>query len=222
MAYTLSTVRTRIQQKLDDTNFETAKLNQFINDGQRDILNSRRFTFMEREADLQTVIGSSAATGTPTDLQIPITLRMFSPTNYATMMTYMEYEDFDDTVPNQALVGNTVPNYWRVFNGDILVYPNADAVYDMKLKYLKTPTELTNDSDVPEIPESFGELLVLAGYKRALEHNDDYDQAQIIQQQIDIQMDILDQRSKRQTGLPHVMRQPWQRRRSIGGRLGGI
>lgn len=222
MAYNLGTVRSRVEQKLDDTNFGAAKLNQFINDAQRDILNSRRFTFMEREADLQTVIGSSSVTGTPTDLQIPITLRMFSPTNYASMMTYMEYEDFDDTIPNQALVGDTIPQYWRVFNGEILVYPNSDALYDMKLKYIKTPTELVADADVPEVPEAFGELLVLGAYKRALEYNDDYDQAQVIQQQVDVQMDMLDQRSKRQTGLPHVMRQPWQRRRSIGGRLGGI
>lgn len=48
MAYNLGTIRARVEQKLDDTNFGAAKLNQFINDAQRDILNSRRFTFMWR------------------------------------------------------------------------------------------------------------------------------------------------------------------------------
>lgn len=52
MTYNLGTVRSRVEQKLDDTNFGVAKENQFINDGQRDILNSRRFVFMEREATL--------------------------------------------------------------------------------------------------------------------------------------------------------------------------
>lgn len=222
MAYNLGTVRSRVEQKLDDESFGVAKLNQFINDGQRDILNSRRFTFMERSSDLTTSVGSALLTGTPTDLQVPLSLRIYEPQNYATLLTYMEYEDFDATIPNQNLVGNTVPQYWRIFNGVIEVYPNADQEFTLKLKYLKEPTELSSDSDVPEIPEAFGETLVLAAYKRALEHNDDYDQAQVIQSQIDIQMDTMDERYKRQFGLPHVMRQPWRRRRSIGGHLGGI
>lgn len=220
MSYNLGTVRSRIQQKLDDTEFTTAKLNQFINDGQRDILNTRRFVFMEREAELTTTSGSSTVTGTPTDIQVPINLRIFSPTDYATQLQYVEYEDFDQFMPNQALAGETAPSLWRMFNLGIEVYPTANDTYTLKLKYIKSPAELAEDSDVPEIPEAFGELLVLAGYKRALEHNDDYDQAQIIQQQVDIQMDALDERYKRQFGEPHIMRTPNRTRRIAGSRFG--
>jgi len=219
--YNLGTVRTRVQQKLDDTSFSTDKLNQFINDGQRDVLNSRRFTFMEREATVTAIIGANTVTGTPVDMQLPISLRITSPTTYANMLNYIEYEDFDVAIPNQNLVGNTIPQYWRVFNNSLLVYPNADATYGIALKYMKAPTELINDSDVPEIPESFGELLVLAAYKRALEHNDNYDQAQVIQQQVDVQVDTMDERYKRQFGVPHQMRTP-NRMRRIGRRFGGI
>lgn len=221
MSYTLGTVRGRVEQKLDDTNFGTAKLNQFINDGLRDVLNSRRFRFMEREATVQTVIGSGSITGTPQDMQVPVSLRIYNPQNQSIELTYVEYEDFDQAIANQNVVGNTVPSYWRIFNGQIEVYPNADAIYDLKLRYLKGPGELVNDTDVPEIPEAFGELVVLAAYKRALEHNDDFDQAQVIQQQIDIQTDNMDERLKRQTGLPHVLRQP-NRMRRIGRSFGAI
>jgi hypothetical protein len=221
MSYNLQSVRSRIEQKLDDTSFGAAKLNQFINDGIRDILNARRFRFMEREATIQTVIGDSTVTGVPIDLEVPISLRIYNPKNKAIELTYVEYEDFDTVMANPNNVSNTVPAYWRVFNGDIFVYPNADAVYDLKLKYLKSVGELVNDTDVPEIPESFSELVVLAGYKRALEHNDDYDQAQLIQQQVDIQVDNMDERFKRQMGLPHVMRQP-NRNRRVGRTIGGI
>lgn len=222
MAYNLGTVRTRVEQKLDDESFGTTKLNQFINDGQRDILNTRRFTFMETEGTPTTTASSSTLSNYPTDVQTPLSLRIVSPINYATLLTYVEYEDFDESIPNQALAGDNIPQYWRIFNGSIEVYPTADDTYTLKLKYIKNPTELVDDSDVPEIPESFGEILVLAAYKRALEHNDDYDQAQLIQQQIDVQIDTMDERYKRQKGVPHIMRQPWQRRRSVGGRLGGI
>ena len=208
MAYNLGTVRGRIQQKLDDTNFETAKLNQFINDGQRDILNSRRFVFMEREADVTTTSGSQLLSGLPTNMQTPLSLRVYSPTGYALMLTYMEYEDLDTSIPNVNLVGRTVPQAWYVFNLAPLVYPIADNTYTLKLKYIKAPDELASDSDVPEVPEAFSELIVLAGYKRALEHNDDFDQAQVVQIQIENHMNKLDDRYKRQDGLPHIMRQP--------------
>lgn len=221
MSYNLQSVRSRVEQKLDDTSFGAAKLNQFINDGQRDILNSRRFRFMEREATVQTVVGNSAVTGTPLDMQVPITIRIYSPANQAIELTYVEYEDFDRVMANQNNVSNTVPAYWRAFNNQIEVYPNADAIYDLRLKYIKAATTLVNDTDVPEIPEAFSEVLVLAAYKRALEHNDDYDQAQLIQQQVDIQTDNMDERFRRQIGLPHVMRLP-NRNRRVGRTIGGI
>lgn len=148
MTYNLQSVRSRVEQKLDDTSFGTAKLNQFINDGQRDILNSRRFRFMEREATVQTVIGGHDVTGTPIDVQVPISIRIYNPQNLASELTYVEYEDFDRTMPNQDNVSNTVPAFWRTFNNAIEVYPNADDIYDLKLRYVKEPAELDRKSVV--------------------------------------------------------------------------
>lgn len=212
MTYELGTVRSRIEQKLDDTSFGVDKLNQFINDGQRYILNSRRFTFMELEADVTTEVGSSLLTGYPTNVQTPLSIRVYSPSGNATVLSYVEYEDFDYGMPNPSIVGNGKPSLWYIFNGVVNIYPSADAEYTLRLKYIKEPAELTVDASIPEVPESFGEVLVLTGYKRALEHNDDFDQAQIIQQQIDEQMTLLDERHKRQSGQPHIMRQLNRRR----------
>jgi hypothetical protein len=208
MTYNLSTVRARIEQKLDDTSFGVDKLNQFINDGQRDILNSRRFVFMEREADLTTTANLDTVTGTPTDMQVPLSLRVYTPVGNAVPLRYVEYEDFDTVYPNPTNNGTTAPSQWKIFNQTITIYPIADATYTLKLKYIKEPAELILDASVPEIPEAFSEILVLAGYKRALEHNDDFDQAQIIQAQIDEQMDKIDERYKRQSGQPHIMKTP--------------
>lgn len=219
MVYNLGSTRSRIEQKLDDTSFGVDKLNQFINDGQRDILNARRFVFMEREADLTTNIGLDSVNGTPTDMQVPLTLRVYTPVGNAIQLQYVEYEDFDRALPNPTSNGTSAPSQWRVFNQDIIVYPLSDVAYTLKLKYIKEPAELVIDSDVPEIPESFGEILVLAGFKRALEHNDDYDQAQIIQLQIDEKVDTMDNRYKRQSGEPHIIANPLRTgRQRFGGR----
>lgn len=213
MTYNLANIRTRVARKLDDTNFDTATLNDFINDGQRDIFNSRRFVFMEREADVTTSVGSTALTGLPTDMQTPLSIKVYTPVGYATKLGYVEYEDIDQYMPNVSIAGNTPPSLWTVFNlTPVLVY-QADGTYTLKLKYIKEPTELTADGDVPEVPVSFSELLVLAAFKRGLEFNDVYDQSQIIERQIYNMSNMLAERYKRQTGTPHIMKQPNRVRR---------
>jgi hypothetical protein len=204
MTYNLGAVRTRLQQRLDDTSFDTATSNQFINDGQRDILNSRRFTFMEAEASLTTTLGSSALTGLPSDFQVPITLRNI--TSYPKLLTYIEYDDFDGGIPDPSIVSNGVPAAWYIFANVPAIYPSADGTYTIKMRYLKKPTELTADIDVPEVPEEFSEVLVLAAYKRALEFNDENDKAQLIQLQVDELIEKMDERYKRQIGVPHIMK----------------
>ena len=214
--YQLSTVRTRVQDKLDDASFSASKLDQFINDGQRDILNSRRFVFMEREQTVTTTNASQALTSLPTDMQTPLSLRVYTPVGNSILLKYMEYEDLDATIPNQTSVGTGSPYYWYTFNLIPYIYPVADATYTLKLKYIKSPSELTADASVPEIPESFSEILVLAGYKRALEFNDENDKAQLIQLQIDEQITKMDERYKRQSGEPHIMKIPNRRNRIKG------
>jgi hypothetical protein len=208
MTYQLSTVRTRVQDKLDDASFSASKIDQFVNDGQRDILNSRRFVFMEREQDVTTTNASQALTSLPTDMQTPLSLRVYTPVGNSILLKYLEYEDLDTTIPNQTSVGTGSPYYWYVFNLIPYVYPVADDTYTLKLKYIKSPDELTADVSVPEIPESFSEVLVLAAYKRALEFNDENDKAQLIQLQIDEHITKMDERYKRQSGAVHIMRQP--------------
>ena len=47
----------------------------------------------------------------------------------------------------------------------------------MTLFYIRKPKTLTQNSDVPEIPEEFSELLILGAFKRILERNEDFDLA---------------------------------------------
>lgn len=214
MSYQLSTVRTRIQQKLDNVAFDQTKLTQFTNDGQRDVFNTYRFPFMEREASLTTTAGEVTVSTLPTDFQSSISLRRYSPSDTAGIMNYVDYEDFDERHPNPTVGDNAVPNEWTIFNNTITVFPKADTTHTLKLRYYKKPAELVNDSDVPEMPEEYSEVLVLAGYKRALMHDDNYDQAQVVQQDIDQLVQAMIVRLGRRTvGQVHVMRSPRNLRR---------
>lgn len=216
MAYQLSTVRSRIQDKLNDPNFSTSVLTQFVNDGQRDIIIQSKPQLSRLEGTWTTSIGSNVLTTSVTDMLVPLSFKLFTPINYAMKLPFIEYDDVDLFYPNVGLLGTGPPIAWSAFTGVPFVVNNADAVYTLKGKYLQVPPELVNDSDVPILPVTFSEILVLSGYKRGLEYNDDANTAQVIQQQIDSK--ILDMNSilKPQLGVPHIMRQGSRRRRYPG------
>lgn len=206
MAYNLGTLQTRIQQKLDNTSFDTTILTQFINDGLRDVVIQAKPQYYQAEASYTTTIGANTLTTSATDVLVPMSMRMYTPQNYAMLLPFMEYQDVDLYYPNVGLLGTGPPIAWGTFTLVPFVVNNADAVYTLKSKYLKIPTELSSASDVPDLPVTFSEILVLAGYKRALEHDDDFDQAQVIQQLITSKIMEMTALAKPQIGTPHIMR----------------
>lgn len=213
MAYQLSSVRTRIQDKLDNSSFGASLLNQFINDGQREIIIQAKPQFSRLETTYTTSISAATLTTSATDVLVPLSMRVYTPIGFTNLLPFIEYQDVDLVYPNLGLLGTGPPIAWTMFGGVPSVVNNADAVYTLRSRYLQAPPELVNDTDVPVLPVTFSEILVLAGYKRALMHDDDFDQAQVIQQEIDSK--ILDMNSilKPQLGVPHVMRRPYSRRR---------
>lgn len=218
MAYTVSTVTSRIQRKLDNPSFDAQTILDYLNDYQRELFNKYRMTFMEREvSSLTTSANSTAITGLPTDIQVPLNMRIILPVNYASMLPYIEYEDYYPAVPNTDLLGTGPPSAWTIFNGVPILHAKADVMmYTLAMKYIKTPIELVNTTDVPEIPVDFSELLVLGAYKRCLEHDDSFDLAQIVQLELDDKELAFNDRFRRQHGITHVMRQPNNAGRNIG------
>lgn len=208
MAYTLGTVITRVQDKLDNTSFSSASLINFANDAEREIFNRYRIPNVnEREAtSVTTSIGSNLFTGLPTTANRYLNFRVYTPVNYASLLSYLEYEDVDLVYPNINLIGNSPPMAWTVFNGTPQLINNTDAVYTLRAKYLVNPTELTTTADTPNIPVEYSEVLVLGMYARALEHDDEFDKAAVVRQQMD-QLAI-DYITPRQAGTPHIMRSP--------------
>lgn len=214
MAYKLSSLRSRIQDKLDNTAFSTSILTQFVNDGLRDVVIQAKPKQYQAEATYTTTTLSNTLTTSATDVLVTISMRIYTPINYAMVLPYMEYQSVDLYYPNIGLLGTGPPIAWSTFADVPFVVNNSDQIYTLKSKYIKIPTELVNDEDVPALPVTFSEILVLAGYKRALEHDDEFDTAQVIQQQIDTKLIDMDLINKPQIGTAHVMSQPNRRRRS--------
>jgi hypothetical protein len=180
MTYTLGTTITKVQNKLDDSGFSSTILTDFANDTQREVFGSKFMQFMEATEDF-VLTPSVASIGTlPTDLQLPINLRVISPPTLATVLEPITAEVFDSLYSSNATAVLGAPTQWYPFANTINVYPLPASAITLQLRYYKNPTELTTSSDVPEIPEAFQEVLVLGMYKRALEYNDSFDQSAFI------------------------------------------
>lgn len=218
MSYTVATVENRILQKLDNTAFDTTKLLQFIIDGQNDLIILSRLLQSRAQGIWTTNIGSAALTTSVTDVLAPMSFRVTSPASNAGVLDYMEQEDLDIIAPDQDAVTAGAPQAWLNYDGTPTVYPNADVVYTIKGRYLKVPPLLVNPTDVPIWPEVHSEILVLAGYNRALLHDDQNDKAQLVQVDIDEKLARMKAVNVPNIGTPHIMRQPLRRNIRLGRR----
>ena len=194
MAYVLSNLVSQVQSRLDDTGFSSATIKQFINDAQREVTNDKRWRFMETTTTLTTSSGSQAIGSFPSDYQIAIDLRISQPEAYAKKLPFLDYSVVDSDYPEATSYGNSTPMFWYEYGNTPYVFPASDQTYTLTLRYLKTPTELSADADVPQIPSEFQEILVLGGLWRCHELNDDYDKAAIVRQRAD---DLLISMTKR-------------------------
>jgi len=213
MAYTVTSLYTRVQNKLDDPSFDTSKLLDWINDTEREVFNRYRINIQEQQIDtITTTAGSRALTGLPgvvgTGVGQYISLRIILPVNYSRVIPYVEYEDADVYYPNYNLLGQGTPIAWFIFDGTPTLLNNADKTYTLSAKYTMLPTALVNGSDTPNIPEEFSEITVLGTYARALEFNDEYAEARSVRQQfLKLCADYVDS-TRGTAGTSHQMRRP--------------
>lgn len=221
MAYDANSLYLRVQNKLDDPAFSTTVLLDFLNDTEREVYNRYRINTAEQQVDtITTTAGSRALTGLPGAVGVVvgqyISLRIILPVNYSTLLPYVEYEDADKYYPNYQLLGQGPPIAWFIFDGVPTLLNNADKSYTISAKYTILPTPLVAGTDTPNIPEEYSEIEVLGMYARALEFNDEYQQASIIRTQFrQLCTDYVDA-TRRQDGVPHTMRRP----RSINAPFG--
>lgn len=211
MAYDLLNLRTAVRNKMQDDEFPDHVLNQFINDANRWICNAKRWRFMETTFS-GTVASGSPSYQLPTDFQAAVSLRLVDPDGVARYIDYADYAQFDQDYPDPTATPNATPRTWYIFGKTLSLFPAPDTSYTMEIRYLKSPTEMTTDTQKPDVPEEFQELVVLAAFKRAAQRSDNYDIGQVIDQEIAELMDLMESRLQtRQIGQLSRMRTGWRR-----------
>lgn len=198
MSYNLGTTIGKVQNKLDDAGFSSSILIDFANDTQRELFNSHFFQFMEDSETFVLTPGTADIGTLPTNLQLPINLRISSPATMAKVLQPITADEYDELYSSNAINVQGTPNQWIPFESAISVYPIPSSAITLTMRYYRVPVEMTTTTDVPEIPSEFQEVLVLGMYKRALEYNDSFDQSAFI----DVKMaKLVDDMSRRYSPL---------------------
>lgn len=212
MAYTLADVRNRVlDDKLDDTSYDPEIVDRFINDTQRAIFNTYELPFMEKIFS-GTLPSGESIFEFPTDFQMAQMLLLVDSNSASVDLThqYLPFDEFFRSYPVPEDTDAGRPSVWTSHGNKIYLNRPTDDTYTLKLLYIKTPDELDDDADIPEVPSNFEEVLVLGAYYRVLERNEDFDQAAFIKNgdYTDELEKMVDRLSKRVSGQPSVMGQP--------------
>lgn len=182
MAYDLQEIVSRVQDKLDDEDYSSSIIKDFVNDTQQEIFNGYRLPF--NEATFSGTIAAGATklnfVDSAADYQRVIGLRITSPTSYEADLSeyYVPYRRFRHSNPDPSSQSTNTPFYWSTYGFVIYFTGPTDQEYVMDMDYIKEATIITEDDDVPELPASWQEVLVLGAYIRCLERNDDHDIAE--------------------------------------------
>lgn len=212
MAYQLSDLVTKVQNRIKDTGFSTTIIKDFINDTQRDIFNEYSLPFMQTTQSYTLAVGASDITngsGLPSNFVQPIDI-LLTTAGGETILEYKDYQEINNLYPDATdttAYANQLPQYWYKYGETIRVFPSPDSAYSVSLLYYKSPTTLSADADVPEIPSEFEELLVVGASYRVFQVKDNYDKAGILENKyMELLQKLASRYSKTRGGHANQMR----------------
>lgn len=193
MDYNLESIRQRvIIDKLDDEEFDPRIVDNFINDAQRNIFNQFELPFQEKifEGDVQEGFAMFAL---PEDAALVQSFVLTSPEKEQRELShsYIRFRDFNKLYPSPMTATPGDVTHWTLYGGNVILSCPVNKDFKITMFYIKKPAKLLSGLDVPEIPEEFGELLVLGAFKRIQERNEDYDQAAVVGQEYNNLLDML-------------------------------
>lgn len=170
MAYNLGDISATVQDDLKDPSFSLTRIDRYVNRGQDAIFNTHMFRFCEKMVSGALTIGEYAF-DQQDDHQATIGGVLIDESNGNAVVlngdNYLGHRDFFERFPDPSAYDNGTPQFWTEYGSEILFDKPVDKAYTFKQRYYRTPTTLTVAADVPDVPESFRELLEFYALYRA-------------------------------------------------------
>ena len=179
MSYIFNDLKTKLQTQIGDASLSSSVAGDALNHTQQSIFNTFDLTLNSAQSTNSVTAGTNTfASALPSDFQRFINLRVTAPVGYeANLKSYfMTPDKFREAFPAAGVyaVGNLT--YWTYWTG-VEFANKADQTYTISFDYVKSVPLMSGISDVPTIPESFEELLLLGAKIRIYEQKEDFDYA---------------------------------------------
>ncbi len=215
MAYNLLDLTTTVQDDLKDSSFSSTRIRRYLNHAQRVIFNTHDFKFIEKAFSGDLIVGEYTYEQ-QSDHQATIQIALADPDNNNVMYfndeNYLSHRDFFSKYGDIESLDNSSPNEWTEFGDQIYFNRPVNKLYTMTQWYYRTPSEMSADTDVPDVPESFRELLELWAEYRAEKYRGNHDVAATYKQEFEDELEAMAVKYAPVTGMgPTIARQTRRR-----------
>lgn len=167
-----------------DANVYRGRVKRWLNDGLRRLQRRLEIGDNQSEATIDAAIGVSsyplpadfvriAREDTSGGLRVVLAGGADAPVREVTLG---EIDARDETERGQ-------PVFFALTAASLVVWPTPDAAVTLKLRYWSGPPTMVADTDVPDLPDEFAELLVSYALARAYKSEDDFEASAFHQQE---------------------------------------
>lgn len=189
MDYTLLDLTTSVQDDLKDTSFSATRIKRYLNYGQLAIFNTHYFRFTEKSVVGDLTIGAYTFSQ-QSDHQATIGGVVVDPSDSNRRVVidennYLPHREFFEEFPDPSAEDAGMPSYWTEFGDQIYFDKPMDKTYTFRQRYYRTPTDMTISSSVPDVPQSFRELLELYADYRGEKYRGNHDVAATYKQEFE-------------------------------------
>lgn len=179
----ISDIKTRVKRAFGDESgvqITDDDIKRWINDGQREIVMNNE-GLLEKTATAN-IITDTQSYNLPVDLLIlkAIHFKGSSDTAYRPLrgMTFTEFNEYIDGWDGATSVVGTPVSY-TIHAGKIYLFPvpDSDISSALKIYYQRSPTDIVNDGDTPDLPLLYHSVLVNYCLRQAHEMDEDLEAA---------------------------------------------
>jgi hypothetical protein len=177
MAYTFGALKTKLLTQIGDASIDPTITGDALNYTEQSIFNTFEVTLNSSyQANTVATGANTLTTALPSNLQKITALYITSPSAQVTDLTdsFVSPKEFRKQFPVVDQAG--APRFWTFWTG-VEFSTLADQDYSVRLDYINSVALLSADADVPTMPQTFEELLMLGAKIRIYEQKEDFDYA---------------------------------------------
>lgn len=198
-------IKTRVKRQFGDESAVQVTdddIIRWINDAQRDFV-------MQTETLLETVRTIDTQAGTqdyayPTDLFILRNVRYKGSTDTSFhRLMYLNLQQFDELMDgwdgNTTTETQAAPRWYTSYENRIYIYPTPfeSITGGLKILYSRYPTDISLDSDVPDLPINYHNAILNYCLQKAYELDEDLNAAQFAAQQAEADIKLNQEKQQR-------------------------